>query len=125
MAWTEPKTDWSDDDFFTYEDINRITGNINYLYPAAALKSDYSARDILTLDDWNSVITALGILKAALGTGGELPESETSSSVFNTAESLLSALKVRYDLIALNAAATQYCGQAYASETPEAYSRGV
>lgn len=125
MAWTEPKTDWSDDDFFTCEDMNRITGNINHLYPAAALKTDYSTSDILTVDDWNAVISALRTLSAALGVPGEPPETETYSAAFNTAESLLDKLKVRYDIIVLNAVATQYCGQVYASEIPEAYSRGV
>lgn len=125
MAWTEPKTDWSDDDFFTHEDMNRITGNINHLYPAAALKTDYGASDILNAGDWNAVVSSLSILRAALGAPGELPENETYSAVFNAAESLLNSLKIRYDLIMLNAAATQYCGQAYASEIPEAYSRGV
>lgn len=125
MAWTEPKTDWSDDDFFTYEDMNRITGNINHLYPAAELKTDYSTSNILTVDDWNSVISSLSTLRAALGVPGELPENETHSAVFNAAESLLNSLKMRYDLIILNAMAAQYCGQVYASEIPEAYSRGV
>ena len=31
MAWTEPKTNWTKDDFFNIEDYRRITSNIMYL----------------------------------------------------------------------------------------------
>lgn len=31
MAWTEPKTNWTEDDFFNVEDYRRITNNIMYL----------------------------------------------------------------------------------------------
>lgn len=31
MAWTEPKTNWTKDDFFNIEDYRRITNNIMYL----------------------------------------------------------------------------------------------
>lgn len=31
MAWIEPKTDWTSDDFFNAEDYNRIIGNITHL----------------------------------------------------------------------------------------------
>ena len=31
MAWTEPKTNWTKDDFFNIEDYSRITNNIMYL----------------------------------------------------------------------------------------------
>ena len=32
MAWSTPKTNWASGEFFTYEDYNRITENIEYLY---------------------------------------------------------------------------------------------
>ena len=31
MVWTEPKTNWTKDDFFNIEDYRRITNNIMYL----------------------------------------------------------------------------------------------
>lgn len=31
MAWIEPKTNWTSQDFFNIEDYNRIIGNIAYL----------------------------------------------------------------------------------------------
>lgn len=31
MAWIEPKTDWTENDFFNAVDYNRIIGNIAYL----------------------------------------------------------------------------------------------
>lgn len=31
MAWIEPKTDWTENDYFNASDYNRIIGNISYL----------------------------------------------------------------------------------------------
>lgn len=31
MAWIEPKTDWTESDYFNASDYNRIIGNISYL----------------------------------------------------------------------------------------------
>ena len=31
MAWIEPKTNWTSQDFFNIEDYNRIIGNVAYL----------------------------------------------------------------------------------------------
>lgn len=31
MAWIEPKTDWTSEDYFNAEDYNRIIGNLAYL----------------------------------------------------------------------------------------------
>lgn len=31
MSWTEPKTDWTENDYFNIEDYNRIKNNIAYL----------------------------------------------------------------------------------------------
>lgn len=39
MAWTTPKTNWASGDFCTYDDINRIIGNIDYLYNEIGITS--------------------------------------------------------------------------------------
>lgn len=31
MSWTEPKTNWTENDYFNIEDYNRIKNNIDYL----------------------------------------------------------------------------------------------
>lgn len=31
MAWITPKTDWTENSFINYQDINRILGNLRYL----------------------------------------------------------------------------------------------
>ena len=31
MSWTEPKTNWTENDFFNIKDYNRIKNNIAYL----------------------------------------------------------------------------------------------
>lgn len=36
MAWTTPKTDWTDSTFINYQDINRILGNLRYLRELAS-----------------------------------------------------------------------------------------
>ena len=36
MAWTTPKTDWTENTFINYQDINRILGNLRYLRELAS-----------------------------------------------------------------------------------------
>lgn len=36
MAWTTPKTDWTDSTFINYQDINRILGNLRHLRELAS-----------------------------------------------------------------------------------------
>ena len=72
MAWTEPVTDRTQTSRCTYEDMNRISGNINYLQDSA-LKDDYTNDDIVTLVQWQSIVQGVadcclkyGILNNAL-----------------------------------------------------------
>ena len=45
--WKEPKTDWSESDYFNYEDYNRIKNNIAYLQGVAlTLYADVSMKEM-------------------------------------------------------------------------------
>lgn len=47
MAWTEPKTDWSLNDFFNLSDFNRIKNNLNYLHEESQkIWGDYQIADM-------------------------------------------------------------------------------
>lgn len=35
MDWIQPKTDWTKEDAFDYENYNRVTGNLEYLHEFA------------------------------------------------------------------------------------------
>lgn len=131
MAWTYTYTDWSNGNNFTHEDMNRISGNINYLYPAAALPT-YTQNDILTTTDWAELVKALMALINASGVSGEAPGSILTADTINQVERLIQDI---YDRINLNMAqevATVYAGDdLYAAATgsytdiSENYVRGV
>ena len=131
MAWSDPYVNWSNGNNFTYDDMNRITGNINYLYPAASLPT-YTQNDILTTTDWSNVQTALATLLAASGVAGTIPGNSMTADTMNAVEGLLLEI---YDFLNLKAAqsvATVYCGDnLYASnmgsytDIAENYVRGV
>ena len=58
MAWTTPVTDRPNAQTrTTAADMNRICGNINYLW-ATLLKTDFLSTDIVTDTTWNGVVTA-------------------------------------------------------------------
>ena len=45
--WKDPKTDWSESDYFNYEDYNRIKNNIAYLQGVAlTLYADVSMKEM-------------------------------------------------------------------------------
>lgn len=131
MAWTTPVTNWSNGNNFTHDDMNRICGNINYLYPAAALPS-YTQNDILTTNDWEDMAKALFTLIEVSGITGEVPVSNMTADTINAVEGLIQEI---YDRINLNMAqevATVYAGDdLYAAamgsytDIAENYVRGV
>lgn len=131
MAWQEPYVEWANGNMFTYEDMNRIVGNINYLYPSAGL-STYTQNDILGVADWAAVLAALSDLIRTSGLSAVVPGDAMTADTMNDVENLLQDL---YDRIGLNAAqapATIYAGDdLYAASTgsytdiAENYSRGV
>lgn len=69
MAWIEPKTDWTKDDYFNYGDYNRIIGNIKFLkdyldglfsnLPNVDLGSDKTVQSNIYAREINAIETAL------------------------------------------------------------------
>ncbi len=100
MAWVTPYTEWSDGSMFTYEDWNRIAGNINYLYPSANVPT-VTHNDFLTKAMWDAALSGLQILIYASGLQSEVPSYDMTADNMNTMEDLIQAL---YDRIALNLA---------------------
>ena len=67
MAWTTPVTDRPNAQTrTTAADMNRIDGNINYLW-ATSLKTDFDSTDIVTDTQWDGVITATNGIATLLG----------------------------------------------------------
>lgn len=98
MAWVTPYTDWSDGNMFTYEDWNRIAGNINYLYSAANIPTA-THNDFLTKAMWTAAINALQTLIYATGLNADVPGSTMNAEAINAIEDLIQQL---YDRIGLN-----------------------
>lgn len=70
MAWTTPKTDWLESDRCTYNDMNRIAGNVNEIC-GTSLKADYTQDDVVALSAIQAIIAAL---EATAETAGYIPE---------------------------------------------------
>lgn len=132
MAWQDPVTTWSNGNRFTYNDMNRIAGNVNFLYPSANLKDDYTQNDFLTTTQWSALTSALQDLIVTTGLSAEIPGEAMTADTINDIESLTQDL---YDRIGLNNAqvvANIYTGDdLYAAATgqytdvAENYTRGV
>lgn len=126
MTWTEPRTDWSNSNRFTCEDMNKITANINDIYPDANLKINYTQNDFLTATEWGDIQSKLSTLIAVTGLSAVAPGDGMTSDTFNEIGELTQRLK---DRIALNYAqkvATIYAhDDLYPSVAGENWSRGV
>lgn len=126
MAWITPVTTWSGSDRVTYSDLNRIAGNINYLYPLANCKDDYTQNDFLTLSEFNKWTTALHLLVAVSGVNASVPGWSGTAEGFNELEELIEGINERIELNLRQAPATIYCGDdLYASDVPENFVRGI
>lgn len=100
MAWTTPKTDWMDDDLFTYADMNRISANVNYLYPDANLKTTWYRNDFLDEDSWAALLAALRYLVNTIQIDSDIITSTTlNSATMNAVEQQLQDL---YDETGIN-----------------------
>lgn len=110
MAWITPKTNWSNE-LMTYSDMNRIAGNVNFLYPAANLKDDYTQNDYLTVARYAALESALSTLIAVSGYRGTVPAWSDTPETLNALESLIQGLNDRIALNLAQAPATIYAGQ--------------
>ena len=109
MAWQTPYTSWSNGNMFTYEDMNRITGNINYLYPAANLPT-VTQNDFLTVTLWHSVLGALQTLIFVSGVAADVPGDEMTADTMNDVEDLIQRIADRIELNIAQTVATVYSG---------------
>lgn len=126
MIWQIPRTDWSANDFVIPEDMNRISGNINYLYQQAILKEDYTANDIVTIEQWNAIIQAIATLVKSIGLERQSPGLQVTADNFNDVEDIIAQMKERLDLIFNQVEANIYAGDdLYPSDFTENYVRGV
>lgn len=126
MAWQTPVVTWSSVDRVTYDDLNRIAGNINYLYPLANLKDDYTQNDFFTSAEFAAWTSALEILVAVSGVTSSVPGWDSTPEFFNEIEGLIQALSDRIELNLRQAPATIYAGDdLYVSGAPENYVRGI
>lgn len=126
MTWITPKTDWSPNDNVTYEDMNRISGNINYLYQQTIIRADYTENDIVTLSEWKAIIDAVLNLAKGLGVINTVPDMDITADNFNDVEELTLATKEMIELIFKQTSANIYAGDdLYISDSPENYTRGV
>lgn len=118
MAWQEPKTDWSAADHVTHSDMNRITGNLNVVYPAGRLKTDYTQNDIVTETEWQQILTSLQAMMATTGISGELPGTEMTAETFNQLEELTQEIYDQIQFLLDQTKASVYSGDlVYAADT--------
>lgn len=98
MAWITPKTDWSEIDRCTYDDMNRIAGNLNEL-GGTSLKADYTQDDVPTKAEWTLIVTAVNNLVESEGYHTEdVPNMSATALNFNVVEGLTQEI---YDWIEL------------------------
>ena len=129
MAWTTPKTNWQSGDYCTYVDINRIWGNIAYLYNAIgvtqlhpSLTPNLTVSSTLSLDDYNFTQEEVFYLYDLLGGLSDytfifnksINSAPWGSADLNTLESLLLECKDivdsgNYTLNYVYAGAGTYC----------------
>lgn len=132
MSWITPVIDWSESDRMTTTDINRIAGNLNYLYPAAALKENYTQNDFITYEEWASIISSLSDLVTVSGLSADVPGFDMDAATFNAVEDLTADLSERIELNTAQAVATAYAGDDLYSaaagsytDTTDNYTRGA
>ncbi len=130
MAWITPVTDRDTSAVCTYSDMNRIAGNINYIYPGAGLTEDYGQNDAtdqtyVTASRWQDILDALETVELTLGFNDPAPTELMTYDNFNLVEELTLKYKIRIDAINANTGSGQYTGEDFYSASPtEIYSQG-
>lgn len=128
MTWITPVTDWVEGDRCSFQDMNRIAGNVNYLHQNAQLKADYTANDFVTVAEWSAILIALAELRQAtfLQEETHLPGADMIAGTFNEVEELTLAIYERIGKMLAQKPANIYAGDDICTSTiPENYVRGV
>lgn len=96
MAWTTPVTDRINGQTrTTADDMNRIDGNINYLW-ATLLRTDFTSNDIVTDTEWSDIIEYTNEIADLLG----IPEASTST-IYTNLNRIEQIAKAYWDLLPL------------------------
>lgn len=121
MAWQEPTLDWSSADRFTFEDMNRICGNLNDLAGDNSLKTTWTNNDFLSLDAWKAVTARITQLTTAANLDPVLIDTRVTAENIQAMEQATADVKIFFDLVQKNSKYPLYTNQAYAGMT---YARG-
>lgn len=121
MAWQEPTLDWSSADRFTFEDMNRICGNLNDLAGDNSLKTTWTNNDFLSLDAWKAVTARIAQLTAAANLNPVLIDTRVTAENVQEIEQAAADVKVYFDLVVAASKYPLYTNQTYAGMT---YARG-
>lgn len=124
MAWVEPVTDWLPSSRFTYDDMNRICGNLNYLVGSSKFKVNWGENDILTVSDWDAVKTLANNLGRAYNIAFRSITNDMTASNIDELETLIANLKQPLDLVHAQRAARVYAGDAGLYAGVDAYTQG-
>ena len=123
MAWVEPVTDRQDGSaMMTYTDMNRITGNLRWLYDtgeekgytiagSAISKTSWTQNDIITATFWAELLTCLANVCNAIA---YTPETEPTDQMLfdniNQVETIELACKSVMDNAGVNSRMSHYVG---------------
>lgn len=123
MAWITPVTDHTPDEFFTHIDMNRIYGNLAYLYDELSpyfyisphvASAAWTQNDIFTLEDFIDLLACLKAIADAIGFVFEAdPNLEATADNFNVIESLTYQLYRRAELVLQQANGNHYVGDPF------------
>lgn len=90
IGWQTPFTDWTEGAFVSYEDMNRIGGNLNYLLNGsteATIKEDWTQDDFVTEQHWKAICGAIKALAIWVSLPNlPVPTTEITADNFNLAE---------------------------------------
>lgn len=94
--WTTPITDRaSRETRTTATDMNRIDGNINYLW-ATLLKTDFTDSDIVKSDEWQGIVQATNEIADMLGL-----EAVSDSTLYTNLNRIEAIAKAYWDMLPL------------------------
>lgn len=124
MAWIEPKRDWTETDYCSYEDMNRIAGNLNEL-GGTNLRSNYTQDDVVPRSQWTAIVSAVNNLIETEGyTTDGVPDMSMTALNFNVVEGLTKEVKDWIDLKEHQHVADIYAGDDLYAADYDQYARG-
>lgn len=116
--WVEPYLEWSSGSLCGPADMNRISGNINYLLGVDDLKDDYDSNDYVTKSEFEKIVNYINQLLILTGLSYDnLPTMETTADNFNLIESLILDIKNRMVGMEINSVAVKFAGEVYSGDS--------